>query len=57
MPDSIRTVDDKSIESTVSIWTLSNSSKPAAELHHIQKVLDGRIAVRAVSESVVTAAE
>jgi len=45
LPDSIRTVDDKSIESTESIWTnLSNSSKPAAELHHIQKAWDGRIA-------------
>jgi len=38
LPDSIGTVDDKSIKSTESIWTnLSNSSKPAVELHHIQK--------------------
>jgi len=45
LPDSIRIVDDKSTKPTESIWTnLSNSSKPTAELHHIQKAWDRRIA-------------
>ena len=45
LPDSMWAPDDQAIESTESLWiNLANSSKPAAEVHHIQKAWDGMVA-------------